>query len=108
MNQAHILIMHRHSEIRQLSTKAQSVHLSAVDVRESGAQLSQICVLALLWHGLRFQKLKLGQDRFERKIEIALLLCNFIEKRHHSKLLVTDTLHHGQKPACIVSGCAGG
>ena len=42
-----------------------------------GAQFSQICVLALLWHGYRFQKLKLGQDRLESKVGIALLLCNF-------------------------------
>ncbi len=71
-------------------------------------RFSQICVLALLWHGFRFQKLKLGQDRLESNVGIALLLCNFFEKRHHSKLLATDTLHHGQQPACIVSGCACG
>ena len=41
-----------------------------------GAQFSQICVLALLWHGYRFQKLKLGQDSLESKVGIALL-CNF-------------------------------
>jgi hypothetical protein len=33
MNQAHVLIMHHHSEIRPLSIKPQSFHLSKVDVR---------------------------------------------------------------------------
>ncbi len=75
----------------------------------SGTQFSQICVLALLWHGFRFLKLNLGQDRLQSKVGIALLvcnlieskiiialvLCNLIEKRHRLKLLVTDILHHG-------------
>ena len=48
MNQAHILIMHRHSEIRPLSTKAQSVHLSAVYVRalHLGVEPAERCHLA--------------------------------------------------------------
>ena len=33
MNHAHVLIMHHHSEIRPLSIKPQSFHLSKVDVR---------------------------------------------------------------------------
>jgi hypothetical protein len=41
MNQAHILIMHHHSEIRPLSIKPQSFHLSKVDVRASTLDASR-------------------------------------------------------------------
>jgi hypothetical protein len=48
MNQAHNLIMHHHSEIMPSSTKLQSVHLSAVDVRafHLGVEPAKRCPLA--------------------------------------------------------------